>query len=221
MATITLAELKARVLERANMVGSDFIATAELVSIINGEGAELHDTVVAAYADQLTTELEFSIANGSSTYDVAPEMYELRGVDFSVGDGDWLPLGHFQWNERGVYWGGTFRLVGSKIYVTPASMAPGNYRLWYVPEYVNLAADGDALTYPQGWCEAIMAGSAAKCLVKEESDASVQLGLKQQAIKRIEGMAPNRDVSGPETIEFSRNRGYGLLGGFGYEDDDH
>lgn len=212
MASITLANLRTRVLERANMVGSSFVSTAELNAIINGEGAELHDIVVGAYEDQFTTSLQFTISSGN-TYSLTSSFYKLRGLDIQEG-GDWFPLQRYEWHNRNRRTANSYhhakeiryRLVGSTLTLTPEDSALGTYRLWYIPGYTDLSADSDELAYPQNWHEFVIAGAAAKCLAKEESDPSVQLGLKEAAKQRIISMAANRDAGGPERIERVRNR---------------
>lgn len=222
MSVINLDSLRDRVLERANMansggVGSGFIALPELDSIINGEAGELYDTVVGAYADQFTTSLLFTLAAGANAYAVTSAVYQLRGVDRQEAS-DWFPLRKSDWNGRGrsgslaLYsrWARDveYRFVGQNILFTPTDAAAGSYRLWYVPGYVDLVAASDVLDYPSQWAECVIAGSAAKCLAKEESDPSVQLGLKSSLTQRIMGMAANRDAGAPDRIERVRNQAW-------------
>lgn len=218
--SIALSALRSLVLQRANMENTEFVTTSELNSIINGEGAELHDLVISRFEDQFTINTTFTISPGSSTFDLtslpstAP-FYKFRGLDYQVGNSsDWYPVHKFQWNSRDRRLSARqyflvreiqYRLVGSNIVLTPTDGAYGTYQLWYIPAYVDLVIDADTLTYPQNWYEFIVAGSAAKCLAKEESDASIQLGLKSAAQQRILAMASNRDAGAPERVERVRN----------------
>lgn len=218
-ASIQLSDLRTRVLERANMltsagVSSGFVSTAELNAVINSEGAELWELIASAFADQLTTSLSFTVAPGANTYVVDAAVYELQGVDRLEGT-DYYPLDPCSLREaryassRGSYVLGSrlrYHWAGTTLYYDRA-VADGTYRLWYTPAYVDLVADADTVTWPNNWALAcIVAGSAAILLAKEESDPSIQLGLKQQAMARIVTNAANRDVSGPQTIARIRNR---------------
>lgn len=219
-ASTQLSDLRTRVLERANMststgASSGFVSTAELNAIINTEAAELYDTIASAYSDYFTVNLAFTVASGTNTYAMDPTVFELVGVDRLEGT-DYLPLTKCSLKEarytsnRGPYYLGAclrFHWAGSTLYFDRID-ASGTYRLWYIPQWVDLVADSDALVLPNNWAyAAIISGSAAVLLAKEESDPSVQLGLKQAATARIMAMAANRDVSGPDRIERTRNRG--------------
>lgn len=216
---IALSDLRTRILERADMLNSQFISTAELNAIINGEGAELHDLVVSRFEDQFTTSLNFSITSGNS-YPLTSTFYKLRGVDFDDGNGQFNAIRKYDWAARnrrvaGGFWRSrtlSYRLVGSNLLITPDDQALGNYRLWYIPPYVDLVADGDLLDYPQYWHECVIAGGAAKCLAKEESDPSAQFQLKAAMQQRIMAMAANRDAGAPERVERVRRN-------YDYDDD--
>lgn len=211
MAAISLSTIRTRVLERANMVGSTFVSTAELNAIINGEAAELNDLVIAAMEDDFTQNTTFTIT-GANTYAVPGTTLKIRGLDIQNGAG-WTPLE--KCSLRDVRYSGNaiaYRQCGPRYHWALDTLyfdqldASGTYRLWYIPEYVDLVADGDTIDYPQNWIEFVISGSAAKCLAKEESDPSVQLGLKQAIKVRIQAMAANKDASGPDRIQRTRGR---------------
>ena len=225
-ASISLADIRTRVLERANMLSSTgassgFVSTAELNAIINGEAAELYEDVADSYSDQFTTSLTFAVASGTNAYAVDASVWQLVGVDRLEGS-NFYPLDRCSLREvrhtSAMIWNIGCRLryhwASGTLYFDRVD-ASGSYRLWYIPEYVDLAADGDTLTYPNNWFEYIFAGAAAKLLAKEESDPSVQLGLKAQAKARIMTAASNRDVSGPETVRRMHDE-YDDFYGLGY-----
>lgn len=218
MTTMSLADLRAHALERADMVNTSFVSTSELDAIINGEGAELHDLVVTLFEDQFTTEFSFTLGAGVSTLALSSlpagaPFYKLRGVDRSDGS-DWFTLRRFEWASRNDGRTQTsvrprdvrYRLVGASLRLSPDASAQGDYRLQYIPGYVNLVAPSDVLDYPEQWVEYVLAGTAAKLLAKEESDPGVQLSLKSAMRARIEKMGVNRDAAGPERVERIRDR---------------
>lgn len=224
MTTISLAALKLAILRRVDMVGSGFIDDDELVALINTQGAELHDLVVSSHVDRIATKATFTITT-TPTFDLttisAPPFYEFRGLDRAEGT-DWHEVTRFDFIDRNRTTHGTrgpycrrvrYRLIGDLLYLTPTTDAAGDYRLWYVPEYVDLAADGDTMTFPMHWHEYVINGVAEILLRKEESDASGPRNAKAEMKGRILAMAPQRDAAGPETMIRSRNRRRG------YDDD--
>lgn len=231
MSAISLADLRAASLLRADMNSSNFIATTELDALINVEAGELHDLVVSALEDQFTTTALFTVTSGDtyalSSITAAAPFYKLRGLDRDEGGGVWRDVRKFDFNERNDFGPGMrgdyaravrYRLIGASIYLAPASAAPGNYRLWYVPGYVDMAAPSDTLEYPENWYEYVINGVAAKLLEKEESESRPKLAAKEAMRKRILAMAPTRDASGPATMMRVRNRRRDR--GFDFDDDE-
>jgi hypothetical protein len=205
MAIVSLGELRSRVLERANMVGSSFVSSDEVRAIILGELGALNDLVVGAYDDQRTTSLEFTIPAGTTSWTLNAAIYKVRRLD-KVDGSETSELPRFDWNSPQDIGSTRYRLVGSTIQFS--GEAGGTYRVWYVPDSWSLVSDGDTLDLPYSWLEYVIAGSAARLLAKEESDPSIQLGLQQQAKQRIESAAPSRDASGPERISRTRKTDY-------------
>ena len=211
MAAITLANLRSRILERVNMENSSFVSTTELNALINIEAAELHDLVVSSHEDNFTASTTFTISTGN-TYELAsitnPSFYKLRGLDKDSGNGVYEEVKKFSFNNRNRKASNAFqinttdvrfRIIGSKLYLTPDDGATGNYRLWYIPAFTDLSADGDTLSYAENWYEYVIAGVGAKLLAKEESDISAPLRDKEAIKVRIKQQA-SQDASGPDKM---------------------
>lgn len=217
MSSITFANLRTAVRERADMVNdTDFITEAELGRIINGEAAELHDLVVSRFEDDFTISAEVTVSSGTyalSGLSASAPFYKLRAVDRSVG-GQWSEVERFDFNRRNRTAAATgylgpdvqYRLIGTSLHFTPSDQAAGTYRLWYIPSFVDLSADGDTLSYPENWHEMVIAGAAAKCLLKEESDAREHLAIKADVKRRIMAAATNRDAGASHRIQDVRGR---------------
>ena len=211
MPSITLANLRSRILERANMENSSFISTTELNSIINIEAAELHDLVVSAFEDDFTVSTTFTISSGN-TYalsSLSTPFYKLRGLDKDMGSNDYREIRAFNFNQRNTRASNIFepystsvryRLIGGNLYLTPDDAATGNYRIWYIPSYVDLASDGATLDYPENWYEYVISGATATILAKEESDPSIHLRKKDEMKARIQKMASQRDAAEPASM---------------------
>lgn len=217
MSSITFTNLKTAVRERADMVSSDFVSDAELGRIINGEAAELHALIVSRYEDDFTTSYDFTLSTGTSSLVLSlavPTFYKLRALQV-LQDGTYVPLERFDFQDISRAGGSyssyrdppvQYRLVGSILHFTPTDRAAGSYRLWYVQGYQDLSSGSDALSYPENWHEMVIAGSAAKCLLKEESDASGQLRIKEQLRQRILAQSTSRDAGASSTIARVRRR---------------
>lgn len=211
MATITLAQIKERSRQRSNMEESNFVEDAELTSYINSSIAELHDLLVATYGPDYFVDTNlFSTQADVADYSLPTNFYKLKGVDVSVSGDDYFSLRPFNFNERNKNQEGTwgvlgapslrYRLVGSKVRLSPTPDAAHSIKLWYVPKAVELVADTDTYTDINGYIEYVIVDVAIKMLQKEESDVSILLSQKDRLQRRIETMAQNRDAEQPESI---------------------
>lgn len=208
----TLAQLRDKVRQRADMETSQFIKDAELTSYINNSYAELYDLLVSRFEDYYIKSLAFSIATGN-TYAVPADFYKLRGVDLKIDSGidsPWTTVFPFNFTERNRIESKTrnilgrmtvsYRLAGQNIMIYPEDRAPNDYRMWYIPRYTPLSADSDQLSDVMDFEEYIIVDAAIKCLVKEESDPQALMILKAALKQRIEEMASNRDAGSPQVI---------------------
>ncbi len=212
MAT-TLAQLKTRARQRADMENSQFIGDSELTSYINASYAELYDLLIQTHEDYFTTSTDFTLTssdNGVRAMGVT--VAKFRGLDWLNGS-DYIPLKTYSWNERGRSWRNSrhraYRLVGDNIMLTPASGADGTYKMWYVPAITPLSLDADTIVTPvsrNNWEEYIVIDVAMKLRDKEESDISTLMQQKQQIITNIRTSAANRDLDQPARV--ASTRGY-------------
>jgi hypothetical protein len=217
--SVTLAELKTQIRERADMKESEFVEDSELTSYINASLAELHDLLIAAYNEEYfmeevsfaaTTSLVYDLPNGTN-YSGAPAIYKLRGVDVRKGNGDWATVKRFNFNKRNeqqnsVAWGMLgipyleYRLVGNKIRFNRTPDSGLMFRIFYYPQVTKLVDDNDSYDDVNGFSEYVVVDVAIKMLNKEESDVSPLMAQKMALKARIEAMAQNRDANEPESI---------------------
>lgn len=210
--TSTLAEIKELVLQRADMVNTNFVSDAELTAWINQACDCMYDLIVSRYEDYYTTSFVFTISSPNDGYTIPDSLYKLRGLDRQLS-GDWVTLHPFTFEERNTgnrqinraLLGLTnlkYRLVGSTIKIIPPDQAAGTYQAWYIPDFTPLVNDSDTLSVEsERWKEYVIADAAIKCLLKEESDASGLMAEKAEMEKRILNMAQNRDAGSPERIQ--------------------
>lgn len=218
--TFTLAEMRTKVRERADMVNSTFVSNAEINGYINASYAELYDLIVQKYGDNyyvapfLTFQTDglneqYALPNGTN-YAAAPALYKLLGVDIKLGasNDSYVNVSKFEFRDRNrfavpnfqTFYGLTnlrYRLHGANLLFTPLPAAGQTIRLTYVPRITYLVADADTIDGISGWEEYVVIDAAKKCLQKEESDVSILMAEKQGLINRIEAAAENRDAGSP------------------------
>ena len=208
---VTLSTMRTRIRQRADMASSTFIEDSELNQYINASFQELYDILATTYQDYYTlAPVEFTIASGN-TYDIASNFYKLRGVDATDDGIVFYNLSPFEFTNRNktntdntvlrnTVEQKKFRLVGSKLYITPVDQAPGDYRIWYIPQATTLSDDSDTLDGVNGWEEYIVVDCVRKCLQKEETDTAYLVGEKEALRQRIMAAALDRDAGAPKRI---------------------
>lgn len=190
MASVTLTALRARVRELADMTGSAFVtdASTSLDAFINAAADELYDLLVLKFEDYNLSSSSFTTASGTGTYALPADFYKLRGVDLTI-DGSQVALEQFSFRERHRY---------QSAEVTTPIGSVGT--IWYIPTRSLLANGADTLAGVNGWEEYVVVDAAIRCLLKEESDASSLMAMKQGQMARIEQAAAVRDAGGPSRI---------------------
>jgi len=114
-----------------------------------------------------------------------PAVHKLVGLDVrATTSGPWSKLRAIPVQERDRF--------------QSENIAPGYYRLLYVPRWQPLLramgdVNDDVFDAPEDWHEYAVIDAAIKCLVKEESDVSALLLAKEKMQARIEAEASDRD----------------------------
>lgn len=226
MAAQTLLQLRTRALQRADMVNSQFVTTAEVTGLVNVALARLHDLLVTAYEDYyVTVATPFGLTVNKEAYDLVADcgivdFEKIICVFLTTGSGATLSrfkLRKFRTNELGrlnnpqlivlnlapaLLW---YRCMGNKLYLEP--MASGgvsgwNCEVWYVPQAPTLVADSDTTDagIVNGWDEFIVNEVAINLRLKEESDISGLMARQQVFEQKLEAVAQARDTSDPERV---------------------
>jgi hypothetical protein len=213
MAT-ALSALRTRCRQRADMVNSQFVSDSELNSFINASYAELYDLLVQTYEDYFVTSESFTLTTSDSgVRALAADFYKLKGVDYQL-NGEFITLYPYNWNTRNLrqravnrlYMGDydlSYKVLGSNIRFEPSDNATGTFRLWYIPSYTALSADGDnvdSVISRNNWEEYIVIDAAIKMLEKEESNTQHLEREKRAMIMRINSAAGDRDADQPERV---------------------
>lgn len=207
MATVTLATLRSRVRERADLVNSNFVTdtSTSLDAFINASLDELYDVLATKFSNPyFVASTALTTVAGTSSYALPSDFYKLLGVDLPF-NGTSTPLKEFNFADRGRYQLASsvgqlpsYRLEGSnlRLYPVPASVLAGT--LWYVPTRPQLSLSTDSVAYPNGWEEYAVIDAAIKCMAKEETDPSALFAAKAAILQRIAEAAENRNQAEPE-----------------------
>lgn len=171
-------------LERADMVNTGFISSAERLRYLDKSYKALYDLVTSAFEDYYTTTSTSTLT--TQTYiDTPADFYKLRGVDKNV-NGRNIPLEGFTFSER---------------FGVQAGSVAGDYQLWYIPQASDITDVADTIDGINGWEEYLICDLAAKFLIKEESDPSAMFALRNEEKRRILENSKNRDATGQHSVE--------------------
>lgn len=211
----TFGEIKADATRLADMrTSSDsdfsgFISNAELNSYANHELAELYDLLSNTFQDYFTTSSIVTISSGN-TVALPTNCFRVLGVDCFDGNDGYQSLRPYNFNARNDYEpyystnGGafydtfsTYRVVGNNLTILPRQDALGQYQVWYIPSFTNFTTDNDDIGNLglNNWHQFATYGVAAKLMIKEETDPSIVLQMKEQVRARIKQSATNRQES--------------------------
>jgi len=203
----TLLDMRTRVRHRANMEESEFVGNIELNQYINSSYQELYDILVTTFEDYYTLPpVTFTLTTLLPYYTLPSDFYKLRGVDAASSGTNYYSLLPFNFINRNDNdnvvnnFATRYRIVGSRLYITPEDTSAGNYRLWYVPIATILSSDISTLDGINGWEEYVVVDAARKCLAKEESDTRSLVAEKAELKQRIINSASKRDSGMTKTI---------------------
>lgn len=221
---VTLAALRTRAQQAADMENAKIVSTAEWNSYINYGAQRLYDILVSKFGEEYAVKSAvLNIVSGTDTYDLPTDFYRARGVDVQVGSRA-LSCKRFIFRDRNKYnwaavnWGGIngtplYMLQGSKIRFMPVpNVTGGVVTLWYIPTLqvlvhgagdwasVPLTNDDDALDDVNGYSEFIVLEAAIHAKLKEDTDAQQLMARRQEVLDWIEVSAAQRDAGEPMFI---------------------
>ncbi len=210
---ITLAQLKERARQRADMENSEFVSDAELTQYINASLAELHDLLIGVYNEDYQMHEHIFAGDGTNVaYNLPADFYKMRGVDVRQGpNGQWATVKRFNFNRRNEQQNAylwnllglpymEYRIVGSTVRFNRVPETNLEFRLFYNPKAAELVNDTDTYDDVNGFAEYVVVDAAIKMLQKEESDVSVLFAQKNALAQRITAMASNRDANEPASV---------------------
>jgi hypothetical protein len=183
----TLAELKARALDYADMTGSGFPDSNRLVDYINAGLSELHDILVNSYEDYFRKSLTFAIVNNQEEYDLPDDFYKVLKVYYKSSDRR-FKMERFQLDEIDGY--------------RTSALSGGDVEFWYIPHYHKLSTDNESVNVavPVGWEDFVALHAAIRLLAREESDPAPLMAERERQRQRIVESAEPRDAGTANTV---------------------
>lgn len=209
--SVTLAALRTAIRQRAKMENSTFVTDAEINTLINISGAELHGLLVTTYEDYSLTKTTATVAVGANTIALPSDLMKLRKLEYQMTSqtGDWTRVPrvslseidklNFERSRFGARVRG-YLLDESTVFLLPEATADGTYRVWYARQYVTMSSDSDTISNANQWHEYIIVDVAMKCVGMEEGDVSLFAAQKLGLIDRINKEASNRDAGEPARV---------------------
>jgi hypothetical protein len=176
------------------METSQFVTDAEITALINVALSEFHDLVADACPDLLAkvssdfTMTSATRAVGSGGAGIT-DFYRVLGLDCKDGGAGtgYSSVKPFMLANRNSMADRSYRVIGSTptLYVYPPELAPGTYRMWYIPTTTALSSGSDTWEDYNGWRDFVVCDVAANMLIKEESDPGPVLLVKERQRQRI------------------------------------
>ena len=209
MSSVTLTTLLARVRERADMVGSSFVADSAngLYAWINEAHQKLHGMLVDAMGEEyVSSTATLTTVVSQSDYSLSSltgGFYKLYGVGLPY-QGDMRSLERYVRAERNVFRnrqpGGNYEiprysLIGSNIRLYPAPSTVMAGEILYAPEATVLTAGSYTVNYPNGWERFIGLDAAIQLLLKEESSVTALVAEREKVVAEIALSKEQRDLA--------------------------
>jgi hypothetical protein len=217
---IALSDLLYEVKATADLLNDESVSDKEIILYINKGFAFEHDTLVMLYSDILAKSVDFTLTGSvydTSVLDISKVRVVLRKISTDV----YVPLdstspSEFQPTQVSPAYIFPFNAQRPRYYwmqdtltISPATAAPGDYRLMYVPCWSNISASfdsNDMLTGSAGslsasytannWHDLGITDAAIRCRNRSDLDVSYLVQQKQVLIDNIQNAAIQRDLSG-------------------------
>lgn len=218
---VTLSDLRTRVREAADVVGSTYISDAELDRKINDAIDQYWNKITATDEDYTNSSSNISVTSSTNYASLPATFFKLRGVD-DLRDPSYpmtvLPFNFAERNDHRhvaiarldyLFSPVRYRIIGDNIYFEPKDQCAGTYKLWFVPVATTLVNGADTINL-NGWHELVVTEAAIRIKGKEESDATTLFSIRATLLADIEAVINSRDRGMPRTV--SKVRRQALVG---------
>lgn len=210
MAIVSLATLRSRVRERADMPVAGFIADSatSLDAFINEGVQRLHEKLVEAYGEEYaSSQQSFVTVGGQENYSLPADFFKLYGIDLPISGVRRTLRPHMRAERNGYREGGVtwqmiprYSLAGDQFRLLPAPAGGIQGTIYYAPVAPTLVLSTDTVNFVNGWERYVVLHAAIQCLIKEESDVR-DLRYELEKLERdLDGIKENRDAAFPRQV---------------------
>lgn len=211
MTAVTLATLRTRARERADMPAAGFIAdSATGIDAWINEGVQLlHERLVAAYGSNYVAKSTTLTTTTDGNITLPADFFALLGVSL-VASGQNIPLDPFAQREResragasSFLWAGTpqtaprYQLFGNVLRLRPVPSAGQSVIFEYSPVATVLVNTSDSVDFPNGWERYVIVYTAIQMKLKQESSVTELVELLAGMDKQLREIADLRDAGAP------------------------
>jgi hypothetical protein len=205
--TRTLLQLRDDVRVAADLAGlTGRHSDAQLTRAINQEIQALRSEISAVGISHFLTSATGTISAGNSTglpyrtldlSALSPNLTRVFGLDVQMTSQRWVTLRCVDFSERTEYQptvgstsSGTIpeawaNITTDTLAILPAPGSAMTYRVWILPQYADLAADGDTFSAIEGWEDRIVAGACLRCISRDQhADAYALLNAEYERFWR-------------------------------------
>lgn len=225
MASLTLSELRTRVIQRANLSLTDqFITTSELNSYINLSLSKMWDLALENDGQSFIPWTDSQFTSPTT----APNLYTLAGAYKVLSVQLWdttnggvrraifpamqteIPILMSQGATANTTFGAKYRLSGGfglassaglKLELFPPPLSNTVLEVRWVPPAPILVDDSTPVIFPNGWEEYVVLDASIKCIAKEEGNTD-ELMLERADIEQsIRTASASLDRGSPERVQ--------------------
>jgi hypothetical protein len=214
MATMTLSALRTALREAGDYENSVAFSDSFLTRAINAGLAELYDELIKTWADYYTTETTLTTTASQNYVNLPATFYKLIALDIEADSGTdgYASVRRGTWEDRNLFIetgkprrymliaGGT----AGRARLFPIPDAQYTLRVFYIPQFTKLSADGD--TFDMVNCfEELPVHLALRFCYQREDRATGELDREiARLYERVRSAADTRDVSEPDYLSDHR-----------------
>lgn len=220
--TISASDIELRARERADMVNSDFVSSAEVTRYCEKAFQEYIGILLTKEPDLITTRATGNASPGmgpseSSPFNLATEFKALRRIrhvnSYSLRRAELQEVEVLSFNgRRGKpthYWLTGRHTTAARLIFLPEPDTTYPIEYWFIPSISLADVTGGGLNMVAGWDEYVVLTAAMKMKDKEESDVSVLLGERKLLLENIIAQVTAQDTGEPGRMTtFSPNPFY-------------
>jgi hypothetical protein len=211
--TISASEIETRALRRADMVGSEFVAAAELTQYCEKAWQEFYGIITTKEPDLVIKTQAVSLAAGDTSKDLAADFKALRAIrhnnSYSLRRAEFGDIERLDYNSRRGkpthYWLSGIHTAAQNWRPLPTPDAAYSLTVYYIPSIslADVAAGG--LNILAGWDEYVVLTAAIKMKDKEESDVSVLMAERKMLLEHLLAQVSTPDVGEPPRMNTFSN----------------